>query len=127
MALQAVKTIGFALVIFVAVMMLMLLASMLLPGQSETGSSYLISIQSLLSALPAGLLSYWLAKRIRPATWKQGARTGLIWAVAQMGLFLFIGYFNQTLPLIFEAAGFYVLMLFIALGAALAGLRRKAG
>jgi len=127
MALQAVKTIVFALVIFVAVMMLMLLASMLLPGQSETGSSYMISVQSLFSALPTGLLSYLLAKLTRPATWKQGARTGSIWAIAQMGLFLFIGYFNQTLPLIFGAAGFYVLMLFIALGAALAGLRRKAG
>lgn len=127
MALQAVKTIGFALVIFIAIMMLMLLASMLFPGQSDTGSSYLISMQSLLAALPTGLLSYLLAKLTRPATWKQGARTGLIWAFAQIVLFLVIGYFNHTLPLIFGAAGFYVLMLFIALGAALAGLRRKAG
>jgi hypothetical protein len=126
-ALKAVKITVFTLVIFVAIMMFMLLASMLDQEPSETGSSSLISVQSLIAALPTGLLSFLLAKLTRPATWQQGAWTGLIWAIAQMGLFLVIGYFNQTLPLIFGAAGFYVLMLFIPLGAALAELRRKTG
>lgn len=125
MIMKAFKLLLFALLIYIAIMLLMFVASLLVGTSDDADHTYLISINSLIAALPTGVLAFLLGLFTRPAGLRQSLVTGLIWTGVQLILFFAVGLGNQTLAFIFSAFGFYVLMVCILAGTTLSGLFKR--
>jgi hypothetical protein len=118
-------TVLFGVINFVAIMMLMFVASIILRVPESTGNTYLVSTNAIVAALPAGVIAFFLARVLKIAGIKAGLLSGAIWAGTQLVLFSLIGWANQTLPFIFSAFGFYVLIVFVFLGPVISALTIK--
>ena len=118
--MKIIKNIFLGLLIFVVINVLMLIASLLTSPAGSTvegsESTRLISLNSLIIALPVGIFTCVLAMLARVASRKEAWQRAAIWTGCQILFFFLIGLANTTLPYIFGALGFYVLLLMTFLG-----------
>lgn len=123
--MKTFKTMLYGVIIYIAINLLMLAASIIFSTYEGADNTALVSINSLAAALPAGLIAFGLAALLKPATRKASFVTGLVWAGIQAALFFLIGLLNQTLPHIFGALGFYVLLVLVLAGPTVYGFVKK--
>jgi len=114
--MKAIKIIIYGILIYIAINLLMLAASIIFSTYEGRDSTWLVSLNSFAAALPIGLITFGLAASVKPANLRNACVLGLIWMGMQVALFFLIGLLNQTLPFIFGAIGFYILMLFTFAG-----------
>jgi hypothetical protein len=114
--MKILKIVLFGVLIYVAINLLMLIASLLLSSYEGRDNTYLVSLNSFAIAVPVGILTFLLARLLKTATRKEAWLRSIIWTGLQVFFFFLIGLGNQTLPNIFGAIGFYVLMIFVFLG-----------
>lgn len=123
--MKALKLVLLGLVIYIAINLFMLAASLLFSTYEGTDNTYLVSVNSLVAAIPTGLVTFALARVMKAAARKDVLILGGIWTALQVAFFFLIGLLNQTLPFIFGAPGFYVLMICIFLGPVVYSLVKK--
>ena len=75
--------------------------------------------------IPTGLVAFALARVMKAAARKEALILGGIWTGLQVVFFFLIGLLNQTLPNIFGALGFYVLLLCVFLGPVVYAMVKK--
>jgi len=114
--MKILKNVLFGVLIYVAINLLMFVASLLLSSHEGQDNTYLVSLNSFAIAVPVGILTFLLARLLKTATRNEAWMRSIIWTGLQLVFFFLIGLGNQTLPNIFGAIGFYVLMIFVFMG-----------
>ena len=114
--MKILKIVLFGILIYVAINLLMFIASLLLSSYEGKDNTYLVSLNSFAIAVPVGILTFLLTGLLKTATRKEAWLRSTIWTGLQVIFFFLIGLGNQTLPYIFGAIGFYVMMFFAFLG-----------
>ena len=114
--MKVLKNVLFGVMIYVAINLLMLVASLLLSTYEGQDNTYLVSVNSVVAAVPIGILTFLLAMLLKTANRRDALMQSIIWTGLQLVFFFLIGLANQTLPNIFGAIGFYILMIFVFIG-----------
>ena len=120
--MKTIKILFYGILIYIAINLLMLAASIIFSAYEGRDSTWLVSLNSFAAALPIGLIAFGLAASVKPIHRQDAFIISLIWMGMQVAFFFLIGLLNQTLPFIFGAIGFYALMLFVFAGPAVYGL-----
>ena len=114
--MKTLKLILLGMVIYIAINLFMLAASLLFSTYEGTDNTYLVSVNSLAAAIPAGLVAFALTRVMKTANRKDALLYAGIWTALQLVFFFIVGLLNQTLPFIFGAFGLYVLIVCVFLG-----------
>lgn len=76
----------------------------------------LINLELMLTALPAGLTTFFAGWILKTRYWEDARRRALVWGGMGFFNYMFIGFVNGNLHLIFGSPGVYLLTLCMAAG-----------
>lgn len=110
------KKIGIDLLLGFLVILLVMIAEMLVTLPFSTGgevevTSSLLNLELVIAALPAFLITMFLAGRLKSVEFKDAMRRSLIWAGMLLLFYVVIGLGNGTFSSIFTGFGIYVLVI----------------
>jgi uncharacterized membrane protein YozB (DUF420 family) len=84
-------------------------------GLRATLSAYM-NLEFLLTAIPAGLITFLMARHLKTENKRQALKRAILWTAMVFFNYLWIGVLNLNADLIFTTIGIYALLLCVFIG-----------